>query len=85
MDVPPPTVLMRSKNTYQLECMAAQAVLNDNNVYKEIRGDHTFYVTQRMETRSSPGNWQCLTTRRIGTQTYSHRTKFSIDTEISNA
>jgi len=62
----PAPILMRSKNTRQLQVMIDRANETAAKVYREIRGDHTFYVSRRMPTRSSPCEYTYTTVRRIG-------------------
>jgi hypothetical protein len=63
MDLEPPGVLMRSKNTRQLADMLMRAKASPSRSYTETRGDHTFCVTWRMRTRFFPFDGQCVTRR----------------------
>jgi hypothetical protein len=63
MDLEPPGVLMRSKNTRQLADMLMRAKASSSGSYTEKRGDHTFCVTWCMRTRSFPFDGQCVTRR----------------------
>jgi hypothetical protein len=66
--LPPPPILMRSKNIRQLVNMARAAARNPEKVYSESHpsGNTRFYVTVRPKTRGSRFKYQYATTRRAG-------------------
>ena len=79
MDIGPPLVLMRSKNLYQLQYMARRAAMSITGIYRERKGDHTFYVSRRRPATASTSTFECLTTRQIGNELHRRLKIFDID------
>jgi hypothetical protein len=70
-------VLMRSKNTHQLEYMAYLSNTSPDGMYILHRDDHVFSVS-KYTTGEMYDVYQCLTERYIGSKCFSSTQFFSI-------
>ena len=59
--IPPPPVLMRTKNTSQIQFMIT--LCKASGMHRESRGNHTFYVFPNTRTRACPYDYCYVTTQ----------------------
>ena len=61
-----PLVLMRSKNTAQIQDMIVHAKASPSGMYQEVRNIHTFCVARHVRTRTCPYDFCYTTTKETG-------------------